>query len=32
MEQGLAAGMTPPQVTLRDVPGQIKALIVSGSG
>lgn len=29
MEQGLSAGMTPPQVTLRDVPGQIKALIVA---
>ena len=25
MEQGLAAGMTPPRVTLRDVPGQIKS-------
>ena len=29
MEQGLSAGMTPPQVTLRDVPGQIKALIAA---
>ena len=28
MEQGLAAKMTPPKITLRDVPGQVKAQIV----
>lgn len=28
MEQGLAAGMTPPKITFRDVPGQVKAQIV----
>src|SRR5437867_2402202 len=28
MEQGRSAGMTPPSVTLRDVPGQVKAQIV----
>src|SRR5262249_11818551 len=27
MEQGLAAKMTPPRITLRDVPGQVKAQI-----
>jgi uncharacterized protein (DUF885 family) len=26
MRRGLAAGVTPPQVTLRDVPGQVEAL------
>jgi uncharacterized protein (DUF885 family) len=29
LEQGLAAGMTPPRITLRDVPSQIKGQIVS---
>jgi uncharacterized protein (DUF885 family) len=28
MRQGLTRGMTPPQITLRDVPGQVKAQIV----
>ncbi|MEZ5317181.1 MAG: DUF885 domain-containing protein [Vicinamibacterales bacterium] len=28
MEQGMAAGMTPPRVTFRDVPNQIRAQIV----
>jgi uncharacterized protein (DUF885 family) len=28
MEQGLAAGITPPRITLRDVPGQVEAQIV----
>ncbi|HEY3045704.1 MAG TPA: DUF885 domain-containing protein, partial [Vicinamibacterales bacterium] len=28
MDQGLAAGLTPPQITMRDVPGQIEAQIV----
>jgi uncharacterized protein (DUF885 family) len=28
MEQGLAAGMTPPRITVRDVPDQVKAQIV----
>ena len=23
MEQGLAAGMTPPRITMRDVPAQV---------
>src|SRR6266705_3821801 len=27
MQQGLAAKMTPPRITLRDVPGQVKAQI-----
>jgi uncharacterized protein (DUF885 family) len=27
LEKGLAAGVTPPKITLRDVPGQIEALI-----
>jgi uncharacterized protein (DUF885 family) len=27
MQQGLAANATPPQITLRDVPGQVKAQI-----
>jgi uncharacterized protein (DUF885 family) len=27
LKQGLAAGITPPRVTLRDVPGQITALL-----
>ncbi|MBB5211032.1 DUF885 domain-containing protein [Microbulbifer hydrolyticus] len=27
MEKGLAQGLTPPQITLRDLPGQIRALI-----
>jgi uncharacterized protein (DUF885 family) len=25
MEQGLAAGLTPPRITMRDVPGQVEA-------
>ncbi|HEV8318651.1 MAG TPA: DUF885 domain-containing protein [Vicinamibacterales bacterium] len=29
MEQGLARGMTPPRITLRDVPDQLKAQLVS---
>lgn len=29
MEQGLAAGLTPPRITLRDVPGQLQAQIVA---
>ena len=29
MKQGLAQGFTPPQVTLRDVPGQVAAQIVA---
>jgi len=29
MEQGLAAGMTPPKITLRDVPAQVQAQIVA---
>jgi uncharacterized protein (DUF885 family) len=29
MEQGLARGMTPPRITLRDVPDQMKAQLVS---
>jgi uncharacterized protein (DUF885 family) len=28
LEKGLAAGVTPPRITLRDVPGQVQALIV----
>ena len=28
MEQGLAAGLTPPKITLRDVPDQVQAQIV----
>jgi uncharacterized protein (DUF885 family) len=28
MEQGLAEGLTPPRVTLRDVPGQVRAQVV----
>ena len=28
LEQGLAAGITPPRITLRDVPGQVKGQIV----
>jgi uncharacterized protein (DUF885 family) len=27
LERGLAAGVTPPRITLRDVPGQVQALI-----
>jgi uncharacterized protein (DUF885 family) len=27
LEKGLAAGVTPPRITLRDVPGQVQALI-----
>jgi uncharacterized protein (DUF885 family) len=27
LEKGLAAGVTPPRITLRDVPGQVEALI-----
>ncbi|HWM94909.1 MAG TPA: DUF885 domain-containing protein [Thermoanaerobaculia bacterium] len=27
LEKGLAAGVTPPRITLRDVPGQVKNLI-----
>src|SRR5262249_20116827 len=29
MEQGLALGMTPPRITLRDVPDQVKAQLVT---
>jgi uncharacterized protein (DUF885 family) len=29
MEQGLALNMTPPKITLRDVPGQLEAQIVA---
>ena len=29
MEQGMAAGLMPPRITLRDVPGQVKAQIVA---
>jgi uncharacterized protein (DUF885 family) len=29
MEQGLARGVTPPRITLRDVPDQVKAQLVS---
>jgi uncharacterized protein (DUF885 family) len=29
MEQGLARGMTPPRITFRDVPDQVKAQLVS---
>jgi uncharacterized protein (DUF885 family) len=29
MERGLAAGLTPPRITLRDVPDQVRAHIVS---
>jgi uncharacterized protein (DUF885 family) len=29
MKQGLAQGITPPQITLRDVPGQVAAQIVA---
>jgi uncharacterized protein (DUF885 family) len=29
MERGLAAGATPPRITLRDVPGQVEAQIVA---
>ena len=29
MEQGLAKGMTPPKITLRDVPAQVQAQIVA---
>jgi uncharacterized protein (DUF885 family) len=29
MERGLAAGMTPPRITMRDVPGQVMAQIVA---
>ena len=29
MEQGLARGMTPPRITLRDVPDQVKAQLVT---
>ncbi|HEX7181061.1 MAG TPA: DUF885 domain-containing protein [Thermoanaerobaculia bacterium] len=28
LEKGLAAGVTPPRITLRDVPDQVKSLIV----
>jgi uncharacterized protein (DUF885 family) len=28
LDKGLAAGVTPPRITLRDVPGQVQALIV----
>ncbi|HJX30200.1 MAG TPA: DUF885 domain-containing protein [Thermoanaerobaculia bacterium] len=28
LEKGLAQGVTPPRITLRDVPGQVQALIV----
>src|SRR5262245_48402026 len=28
LEQGLAAGMTPPRITMRDVPAQVQAQIV----
>src|SRR5262249_33141761 len=28
MEQGMAAGLTPPQITLRDIPGQVGAQVV----
>jgi uncharacterized protein (DUF885 family) len=28
MEQGMAAGLTPPRITFRDVPGQVQAQIV----
>jgi uncharacterized protein (DUF885 family) len=30
MEQGLAAGVTPPQITMRDVPSQVDAQIMAG--
>ncbi len=29
MKQGLAQGLTPPQITLRDVPGQVAAQVVT---
>ena len=29
MEQGLAAGLTPPRITMRDVPDQVQAQIVA---
>jgi len=32
LKRGLAAGITPPRVTLRDVPGQIAALLTDDPG
>ncbi len=32
LKRGLAAGITPPRVTLRDVPGQITALLTDDAG
>ena len=29
MEQGLAAGLTPPKITMRDVPAQVEAQIIT---
>jgi len=31
MEQGLAAGLTPPKITMRDVPAQVAAQVSDGS-
>ena len=30
MEQGLAAGLTPPKITMRDVPAQVEAQVIGG--